>query len=633
MVVPFPTIKVAKKLFINYQNCLTKIKSIMRKFLSLCVAMMLMVGSMSATTIYCKVDKSWWKADGAAVAVHHWGGAEAATAWPGVRMTPVTGETDVWSYDVPADVDGLMFVRVNGEGAVADWGAKTANLTLPTDGKNLYTITSESPVWGDPGVAGVWSVYGEEPIPVIPAKYYITGDSALVVNMGLGADKAWAPNAMKVEADEYVMNLAAGAYKLKVTVDGTWATGKGYEELTEKVAGQSTDGDNNIIFTLAEAGNVTVVYNDSVFTVSGNFYVEPIVPVIVKDLKLVPGVWAEAEAVLAAWTWGENADGAWSVFAGEGDTLIAKINENADSVVFVRFAAGAAIDWSSTIWNRTQDAIDECGIFFVNDWDNYSWCAAPAPVVPAKYYITGDSALVVNMGLSADKAWAPNAMKVEADEYVMNLAAGDYKLKVTVDGTWATGKGYSDLTAPAEGLSADADNNINFTLAEAGEVTVVYNDSVFTLAGNFYVKPAPVLENGFYLVGLQLNNWTPAAEYHLLPNPENEQEFMVAATLAEGDSLKVVNVVDDAITAWYPNGMNNNYVVDANHAGGTTLYFRPDYQGGEGWYEGCIYVVPTGTVDIQNVDAAVKAVKVVRNGQIMIIRDEHIYTVMGQLIK
>ena len=369
------------------------------------------------------------------------------------------------------------------------------------------------------------------------------------------------------------------------------------------------------------------------FTLAGNFYVEPIVPVIVKDLKLVPGVWAEAEAVLAAWTWGENADGAWSVFAGEGDTLIAKINENADSVVFVRFAAGAAIDWSSTIWNRYDAAIDECGIFFVNDWDNYSWCAAPAPVVPAKYYITGDSALVVNMGLSADKAWAPNAMKVEADEYVMNLAAGAYKLKVTVDGDWATGKGYSDLTAPAEGLSADADNNINFTLAEAGEVTVVYNDSVFTLAGNFYVKPAPVLENGFYLVGLQLNNWTPAAEYHLLPNPENEQEFMVAATLAEGDSLKVVNVVDDAITAWYPNGMNNNYVVDADHAGETTLYFRPDYQGGEGWYEGCIYVVPTGTVNIQNVDAAVKAVKVVRNGQIMIIRDEHIYTVMGQLIK
>ena len=366
---------------------------------------------------------------------------------------------------------------------------------------------------------------------------------------------------------------------------------------------------------------------------SGDFYVEPIVPVIVKDLKLVPGVWAEADAVLAAWTWGAEAAGAWSVFGGEGDTLIAKVNEHADSVVFVRFEAGAAIDWSSTIWNRTEDMmLDECGIFFVNDWDNYSWCEAPAPVEPAKYYITGDSALVVNMGLTADKAWAPNAMKAEQDTMVLNLAAGDYKLKVTVDGTWATGKGYSDLTAQAEGLSDDADNNIVFTLADAGAVTVVYTESAFVLSGDFYVEPQPhpVLENGFYLVG-DMNAWTPAAEYHLIPNLENPVEFMIDVNLAEGDSLKVVNVLDDAITAWYPS--EANYVVDQEHAGATTLYFRPDCQGGEGWYYGCIYVVPTGTVGVQNVDAAAKAVKVVRDGQIIIIRDERSYTVTGHRIK
>ena len=119
---------------------------------------------MSATTISCKMDKAWWKADGAAVAVYYWAGETAATTWPGVRMTPVEGDADVWSYDVPADVTGLIFVRVNGSGDIADWGAKTADLALQTDGKNLYTITSEDPVWGDPGVAGEWSVYGEEPV-------------------------------------------------------------------------------------------------------------------------------------------------------------------------------------------------------------------------------------------------------------------------------------------------------------------------------------------------------------------------------------------------------------------------------------------------------------------------------------
>lgn len=119
-------------------------------------------------TVYCKNVQSWWTADGAAVGVHYWGGASAGTAWPGVRMAPVAGQEGLWSYDVPADITGLIFVRVNGSGDVSDWGAKTGDLTLPTDGKNLYTITSTSAVWGDPGVTGEWSVYGDDPTPIDP---------------------------------------------------------------------------------------------------------------------------------------------------------------------------------------------------------------------------------------------------------------------------------------------------------------------------------------------------------------------------------------------------------------------------------------------------------------------------------
>lgn len=36
--------------------------------------------------------------------------------------------------------------------------------------------------------------------------------------------------------------------------------------------------------------------------------------------------------------------------------------------------------------------------------------------------------------------------------------------------------------------------------------------------------------------------------------------------------------------------MDNNYIVDAAHAGEKTVYFRPDGQGGEGWHYGVIYV-------------------------------------------
>ena len=118
-------------------------------------------------TLYCKVTQSWWKADGAAVGAHYWGGTDG-TSWPGARMTAVATDNDVWKITLPSDHTNIIFTRMNpsNEGN-KDWGAKTADLTIPTDGKNLYTITSESAVWGDPGVTGTWSEY-EEPAPEDP---------------------------------------------------------------------------------------------------------------------------------------------------------------------------------------------------------------------------------------------------------------------------------------------------------------------------------------------------------------------------------------------------------------------------------------------------------------------------------
>ena len=114
--------------------------------------------------------QSWWKADGAAVGAHYWGTGTAST-WPGDRMTPVEGETDLWYIDLDlAKCQNIVFTRVNADGTIADWGAKTEDLTIPTDGKNLFTITTSSPIWGDPGCDGTWSTYNangntEDPTP------------------------------------------------------------------------------------------------------------------------------------------------------------------------------------------------------------------------------------------------------------------------------------------------------------------------------------------------------------------------------------------------------------------------------------------------------------------------------------
>lgn len=157
----------------------------MKKIFTVWMALTLMASSAFATTIYCKMAQDWWKSDGAAVGAYAWKGdgdsAEKNANWPGVRMTP-TGEADVWSVDIDlTKYEKIIFTRVNGSGDVEDWGAKTKDLVLPTDGKNLFTITTSTEVWGDPGCDGEWSVLGDEPgpgpqpQPVGDHDYYLKG--------------------------------------------------------------------------------------------------------------------------------------------------------------------------------------------------------------------------------------------------------------------------------------------------------------------------------------------------------------------------------------------------------------------------------------------------------------------------
>jgi len=99
--------------------------------------------------VYCKMDKSWWKDANAAVGCHSWG-TGPGTTWPGVRMTPVDGEADLWYIDLDiSNVQNVIFTRVNGSGTIEYWGAKTTDQVIPTDGKDLFTITNTSACWAD----------------------------------------------------------------------------------------------------------------------------------------------------------------------------------------------------------------------------------------------------------------------------------------------------------------------------------------------------------------------------------------------------------------------------------------------------------------------------------------------------
>jgi hypothetical protein len=84
-----------------------------------------------------------------------------------------------------------------------------------------------------------------------------------------------------------------------------------------------------------------------------------------------------------------------------------------------------------------------------------------------------------------------------------------------------------------------------------------------------------------------MNNWTPSDEYKMTLNEEAEGvvEYMITLDLEANAELKVVKGNKDV---WYPDGTGNNYVIDAD--GTYTIYFRPNADGGDDWYQKVIYV-------------------------------------------
>ena len=105
-------------------------------------------------------------------------------------------------------------------------------------------------------------------------------------------------------------------------------------------------------------------------------------------------------------------------------------------------------------------------------------------------------------------------------------------------------------------------------------------------------EPEPVeLEDGYYLIG---PDWTTVEDIHhtenFIVNPANEAEYLLTATLDEGEQIKVAKVENNAIAAWYPDGFDNEYTVDAAHAGSVNVYFKPDGTGGEDWHYHYFYV-------------------------------------------
>lgn len=242
----------------------TVMKKIFTSIVAVCFAAALWAQG-GVIRLYCQMNHSWWTDSDAAVGAYLYGGEGVNNAeWPGVRMTAM--ENGIWYIDADTTVyHYVIFTRVNGSDEVVDWGAKTADLAIPSDGKNLYTITSSSAVWGDPGVEGYWSVYDGTNVPT--QQFYLIGNTEQ-----LGA---WSlENALPMESGAITLNLPAGTYSFKVLPqnDG-WDGALGYNNFNSGCSSENvtTDVDGNVVVTFSEAGELNVSVVDGLLCVTGTF--------------------------------------------------------------------------------------------------------------------------------------------------------------------------------------------------------------------------------------------------------------------------------------------------------------------------------------------------------------------------
>lgn len=500
--------------------------------------------------------------------------------------------------------------------------------TLSLTKGHVYTVSAKGTTIQLSGIRYI----SDAAAPVVaPAKFYITGDSALVVNAGLEKEKAWAPNAIKSDTISYKLSLAAGDYMLKITLDGTWETVKGYDALTTVATGLTRgEGANNdnICFTLKEAGDVNVHYDGEYFFLNGNFYVAPV------EVKYyLKNNWDGAEA----WTWKEMPKDEYGtymlgpvVFGGTGVNINTNTESDGDWI-----AAEDITTYDANYEPATLGALDTVVFMFDPEEVNiYNGANGLSAMIISKYVApvveTPDFYIAGNM-----TNWADEKIAVTGTSYKLNLLAGDYQLKVIVgEGDAAQWIGYDALTQEDKaGLTADNDGNICFTLAEAGEVTVTYTAEIFTVTGNFYATPA--VEDGYYLVGKigGADQWSVSdltAEKKFAANEQAAGEYVLSTTLAEGDAIKVVKVENNAIVTWYNDG-GDNFAITADLAGKVVIYFRPEGNTDWGYY---YFTVVKDTADGINTTAvAGKAVKTMINGELFILRDGKTYSVQGNEVR
>lgn len=183
------------------------------------------------------------------------------------------------------------------------------------------------------------------------------------------------------------------------------------------------------------------------------------------------------------------------------------------------------------------------------------------------------------------------------------------------DGNWAevyayvwSGEGEGKLLGdwPGTKLEASDDGYVVSITGDAAPEKIIFNNGAGSQTGDLafedgakYNTKGKITEGEepqpteYFVVG-SMTGWATNDAYKMVANEASDGEYMLTTTFAAGDELKVVS----SDNVWYPDGMNNNYVV--TESGEYTVYFRP--AGNAEWANGFFNLVkkeePIGENDI-----------------------------------
>ena len=519
-------------------------------------------------------------------------------------MTLAENETDIYTTTIPENYHNVVFLRLTDGADHVAWDQQwnqSIDLAIP-EGKDMFTVTGWNGGEPNKGI-GEWSKYGE----VIPqVKFKIAGSMS----------DSWAPSIESFE-DSYTLHLEAGTHRLKVvTLENAW---KGYTDLTEanRAAEIFPDQSGNICFVLAAEGDVVVSYTNELYKVEGAF-----IPAPVQLIGI--GGW-DADTYAIALTPAE-------------DHLTASVTLNLDAwyYEFKMIVAGAWLGKENAegLYGLHREWTSVDGLTY--EGGNIKLTMDAQDIVPGSYtftweYATGKLTVTFPTPAPTGITWELNGGAVlpkgcDTNEELWEAFKPDYNAF------------YSAARAdqPIDKVSTFVQDNPgskSMMMSETsgwkwlGDYLIAscadQGDESWDLSAGTDQQWRMTLHSFFNKENK--TNW-PMGSSHALFSEAGKEEHWLAAyaemVLPESVSaeytLPAVYKAEAEFGGWYDNAEFSGEaltVIPANYAG--TLYAK--------WN--------SAVTNIENTAAAVKAIKIIENGQMIIIRGNEKFNVQGQVIR